>query len=81
MSKPKMKLLGEDGNIFAIMGRASRLLRENRQSEQASEMYNRVTGSGSYNEALSIISEYVDTELSVREKKPPEKSNRGGNAR
>ena len=25
-TRPKMKLLGEDGNIFAIMGRASRLL-------------------------------------------------------
>ena len=30
-SRPKMKLIGEDGNIFAILGRASKLLRENGQ--------------------------------------------------
>ena len=24
--KPKMQLIGQDGNIFAIMGRASRVL-------------------------------------------------------
>lgn len=64
MSKPKMKLLGEDGNIFAILGRARRLLRESGQSEQATEMTNRVHGSGSYEKALMIISEYVETELS-----------------
>ncbi|WP_418557135.1 hypothetical protein, partial [Hominenteromicrobium sp.] len=36
--RPTMKLIGEDGNIFAILGRASRLLRENGQQEQAKEM-------------------------------------------
>lgn len=81
MKKPKMKLLGQDGNIFSIMGKASRLLRENGQSEQATEMYNRVTSSDSYHAALCIISEYVETELSVREKKPPSKTERGGDAR
>ena len=40
--RPTMKLIGEDGNIFAILGRASRLLRENGQQEQAKEMTNRV---------------------------------------
>ena len=28
--KPKMQLIGQDGNIFAIMGRASRLLKNSR---------------------------------------------------
>ena len=32
--RPKMKLIGEDGNIFAILGRASKLLRENGQPER-----------------------------------------------
>ena len=62
--KPKMNLIGEDGNIFAIMGRASRLLKEAGQKAEAEEMINRVTSSGSYDEALGIISEYVETELS-----------------
>ena len=67
MTKPKMNLLGEDGNIYAILGRASRLLRQNGQSSEAEQMYFRVTSSNSYDEALRIISEYVETELSTPE--------------
>ena len=62
--KPKMQLLGEDGNVFAILGRASRLLKRAGMAEQSDEMYQRVTACGSYHEALNIISEYVETELS-----------------
>ena len=40
--RPQMKLVGEDGNIFAILGRASKLLRENGQPEKAKEMSDRV---------------------------------------
>ena len=61
--RPKMRLYGEDGNIFAILGRAARLLRENGQSEQAKEMMDRVCHSDDYYKALRIISEYVETEL------------------
>lgn len=64
MTKPKLNLAGEDGNIFAILGRASRLLKQNGQIKEADQMYFRVTSSGSYEEALRIISEYVETELS-----------------
>ena len=63
-TRPKMKLLGEDGNIFAIMGRASRLLKDIGQRDKAKEMCDRVTASQSYSEALNIVSEYVETELS-----------------
>lgn len=62
--KPKMELLGQDGNIFGIMGRASRLLKQAGMKEQSDEMISRVTACGSYDEALNIISEYVETELS-----------------
>ena len=62
--KPKMELVGHDGNIFSILGRAGRLLRQNGMAVQIQEMNNRVYGSHSYNEALNIISEYVETELS-----------------
>lgn len=73
-TRPKMKLLGEDGNIFAIMGRASRLLKDIGQRDKAKEMCNRVTASKSYAEALGIISEYVETELTPKNKNKP---NRG----
>ena len=72
--KPKMQLIGQDGNIFAIMGRASRLLKNAGQSDKAKEMCDRVTASQSYSEALNIVSEYVETELSPN---PTPKRDRG----
>ena len=72
--RPKMKLAGQDGNIFAILGRASRLLKENGQPDQAKEMCDRVYQSGDYYKALNIISEYVETELS--EKTPSKQKKR-----
>lgn len=59
-NKPDCKLIGEDGNIFNLMARASRTLRENGLSEEAKEMRERITSSGSYDEALCIIGEYVN---------------------
>ena len=58
--KPDCKLIGEDGNIFNLMGIASRTLRENGMMEEAAEMRDRVRASGSYDEALCIIGEYVN---------------------
>ena len=72
--RPKMQLIGQDGNIFAIMGRASRLLKNAGQSDNAKEMCDRVTASQSYSEALNIVSEYVETELSPS---PTPKRDRG----
>ena len=72
--KPKMQLIGQDGNIFAIMGRASRLLKNAGQSDKAKGMCDRVTASQSYSEALNIVSEYVETELSPT---PAPKRDRG----
>ncbi|SCH10440.1 Uncharacterised protein [uncultured Ruminococcus sp.] len=77
--RPKMKLVGQDGNIFAILGRASRLLKENGQPQQAKEMSSRVYQSGDYYKALNIISEYVETELS--EKVPAKTKKERGEAR
>lgn len=62
--KPKMQLIGQDGNIFAIMGRASRLLTDYGQADKAKEMRDRVMSCDSYQKALNIISGYVETELS-----------------
>lgn len=58
--KPDCALIGQDGNIFNLAGIASRTLRENGQEENAEEMKKRVFSSGSYNEALNIIGEYVN---------------------
>ena len=58
--KPDCKLVGQDGNIFNLMGIASHTLKQNGMADEAKEMCGRVTKSGSYCEALSIIGEYVN---------------------
>lgn len=61
MEKPKCALIGQDGNIFNLMGIASQTLKRNRMSEAATEMCNRITSTAkSYDEALCIIGEYVE---------------------
>lgn len=73
--KPECPLIGQDGNIFNLMGIASKTLRKNGMSEEAKEMSNRIIASGSYDEALNIIGEYVnivgiddfDSEMSAEE--------------
>ena len=62
--RPEMELIGYDGNIFGILGRASRLLKRNGLAAESKEMFDRTTSCHSYDEALNIISEYVQTELS-----------------
>ena len=59
-TKPDCPLIGEDGNVFHLVGIAARTLKRNGLSEQASEMMAKVFGSGSYDEALGIIGEYVN---------------------
>ncbi len=59
--KPNCALIGEDGNIFNLMGIAARTLRENGLDDQAEEMEKRITGGEcrSYYEALNVIDQYV----------------------
>ena len=58
--KPKCPLIGQDGNIFNLMGIASNTLKRNGMPDKAKEMCERITSSESYVEALSIIDEYVE---------------------
>lgn len=58
--KPKCALIGHDGNIFNLMGIASRTLKHNGMQEEYEEMVNRITNSHSYYDAIAIIGEYVD---------------------
>ncbi len=59
--KPKCPLIGQNGNIFFnLMGIASKTLKRNGMSNDAKEMCDRITSSASYDEALSIIDEYVE---------------------
>lgn len=69
--KPDCALIGQDGNVFNLVGIASRTLRRNGMAEQAKEMTDRVFASGSYHEALNIIGEYVNiTSVDEPERRP-----------
>lgn len=67
--RPKMELLGRDGNVFVILGAAAGLLIKEGMDQKANEMYGRVMQSDNYYQALHIISEYVETELSISDEK------------
>ena len=60
-NKPKVKLLGKDGNIFNLMGLASRALKQAGQKDMANKMCGKImTSAGSYDEALQVIMEFCD---------------------
>jgi len=62
MSKPRCHLIGTDGNIFALMGRVSKTLKKAGLKEEAKQMCDKVMASGSYDEALTILDEFVEIE-------------------
>lgn len=70
VEKPLCPLIGQDGNIFNLVGIAARTLREHGLSDQAVEMKDRVFASGSYGEALCIIGEYVNITDTEQEQRP-----------
>ena len=63
--RPSCPFAGQNGNIFHLIGLASRVLRENGMTAELKEMQDRIMGGDcrSYGEALKIISEYVETGL------------------
>ncbi len=60
--KPDCQLIGEDGNIFNLIGIAARTLRQNGLGAQAEEMRKRIMSGecGDYYAALNVIGEYVN---------------------
>lgn len=60
--KPTVIFTGENGNIYNLLGIASRALKKVSQRDKATEMRSRVTKSKSYDEALLIIMEYVEVD-------------------
>ena len=59
-NKIKVELIGEDGNIFNLVGITIKALERNGQKEKAKEMRNKVFKAKNYEEALKVISDYVE---------------------
>jgi len=58
--KPTCNLSGQDGNVFNLIGLASRALKKCGQDEVAAKMSSECFSAGSYDEAIIIIMKYVD---------------------
>ena len=58
--KPRVKLVGTDGNIFAVIGQCARALRKAGQTDKAKEMTEAAFKAKSYDEALGVCMQYVD---------------------
>jgi len=55
----KVKLIGEDGNAFAILGNVRRAMREAGVPNEVISEYFEKAMSGDYNNLLKVTSEYV----------------------
>ena len=58
--KPIAKVLGKDGNVFNLIGICGRALKQAGQREKITEMQSRIFSCSSYDNALSIMSEYCE---------------------
>lgn len=57
-----VKLVGEDGNVFAIISRVGLALKRAGHKDAAREFMNSAFNSASYDEVLQLVSDYVHVE-------------------
>ena len=62
LTKPTLKLIGQDGNAFAVMGRVKQALRRAGADKEYIDKYLSEATSGDYNHLLAVSMEYVDVE-------------------
>jgi N-formylglutamate amidohydrolase len=61
--KPKVKLIGENGNVFNLMAICSRALKNAGMENEAKEMTEKIkTTAKSYHEAIAIMMNYCEVE-------------------
>lgn len=58
--KVKVKILGEDGNGFAIMGRVLKAMKEAEIPKEIRDKYIKEVTSGDYNNLLTVTLQYVE---------------------
>lgn len=61
-TKPTVKLIGEDGNAFAILGKVQQALKRAGYDQAYVKKYIDEATSGDYNYLLAVTAEYVDIE-------------------
>lgn len=58
--KPPCQLTGQDGNVFSIIGRVSRTLKNAGLRAQSAEFCRRAMKSSKYEDVLTLCEEYVE---------------------
>ena len=61
-SKPTCILVGQDGNVFNIIGRVSASLKKAGLRDKSAEFVSKAMSAGSYDEVLQLAMKYVDVE-------------------
>ena len=62
MERPNCQLVGQNGNVFNIIGLVSKALKKAGQTEKAKEFMAKAFKAGSYEEVLQLAEEYVEIE-------------------
>ena len=62
LSKPTVKLIGQDGNAFAIMGNIKRALKRAGADKEYIDEYLKEATSSDYNHLLTVSMKYVHVE-------------------
>jgi hypothetical protein len=62
MNKPVCKLVGTDGNVFAIIGTVAKTLKRAGLHDKAKEFTTNAMNSESYDDVLCLCFEYVEVE-------------------
>lgn len=57
-----VKLIGENGNIYNLLGIVQRELKRHGMADVAKQLIAEATATHSYEEALAVIMEYVEVE-------------------
>lgn len=60
--KPLIKLVGEDGNIFNLLGIETKALRRAGQVDNAKLLSDKIFSCGSYDEALNLIMQFCEVQ-------------------
>ena len=58
--KPEANVIGADSNVFNLIGICEKALKKVGQYKEAEEMKKKVFASGSYDDALCIMSDYCE---------------------
>ncbi len=62
VTKPTVKLVGEDGNAFSIMGRVRKALMQAGADQEYIDRYLSEATSGDYDHLLVVSTEYINVD-------------------